>query len=302
MEIEAKFTLPDAGAVTRFRQLEQLADYTLSPGVERHFHDCFLDTADRRLAAVRHVLRRREEGTTTTMTLKGPGRVKGAVHRRAEWEVTLSPGRAAEDWRESPLYARVMALTGDAPLCTLFCLRQRRTFHMLRRDEREIAVLTVDEVTMGRGKAEQIYFELEIELTEGGTTDDLQTLAARLQTEHGLQPQPHSKFERGLALLGNASPAESLLTIPERAALLPLSVEAAPRYRRRALALLALDEGASTRQAGERAGLSPRRVRYWRNQFRQHRLDIFPATLFPAPETSPPAETPSPEPAAALPK
>jgi outer membrane biosynthesis protein TonB len=44
----------------------------------------------------------------------------------------------------------------------------------------------------------------------------------------------------------------------------------------RALALLAIDEGATQAQAAQRAGLTSGQVKYWLGKFRQIRLAIFP--------------------------
>jgi transposase-like protein len=48
-------------------------------------------------------------------------------------------------------------------------------------------------------------------------------------------------------------------------------------HSQRAQALLALDEGATQAEAGRLAGLTRNQVSYWLRQFRQRRLDIFPA-------------------------
>jgi outer membrane biosynthesis protein TonB len=47
-------------------------------------------------------------------------------------------------------------------------------------------------------------------------------------------------------------------------------------HGQRALALLAIDEGATQAQAAQRAGLTSGQVKYWLGKFRQIRLAIFP--------------------------
>ena len=49
-------------------------------------------------------------------------------------------------------------------------------------------------------------------------------------------------------------------------------------YSRRAQALLALDQGATQKEAGQLAELSPGTVRYWLGRFRDMRMAIFPET------------------------
>ena len=50
-------------------------------------------------------------------------------------------------------------------------------------------------------------------------------------------------------------------------------------HSQRAQALLAIDEGASQRQAAQRAGLTRGQARYWLGKYRKMRLDIFPESI-----------------------
>jgi len=47
-------------------------------------------------------------------------------------------------------------------------------------------------------------------------------------------------------------------------------------HGQRAIALLAIDEGATQTEAAQQAGLSPGQVKYWLGKFRQVRMEIFP--------------------------
>jgi CHAD domain-containing protein/transposase-like protein len=58
------------------------------------------------------------------------------------------------------------------------------------------------------------------------------------------------------------------------------TTETEERYQRRARLLLFYDRGLATREVARAAGLSPSRVRFWRRQFQQHGLSIFPEPLF----------------------
>ena len=97
-----------------------------------------------------------------------------------------------------------------------------------------------------------------------------------------------------------------LLTPEERAVCERISQADDAPYNYRAQTLLALDEGMSQAQAGERSGLTRGQVKYALSRFRQHKLGIFPEHLQ-APVTSVPAEPqpqpvtpPEPEPAEAV--
>ncbi len=47
-------------------------------------------------------------------------------------------------------------------------------------------------------------------------------------------------------------------------------------HGQRAIALLAIDEGATQVEAAQQAGLTPGQVKYWLGKFRQVRMEIFP--------------------------
>ena len=83
-----------------------------------------------------------------------------------------------------------------------------------------------------------------------------------------------------------------LLTPEERAACGGIAKAKAP-YSQRAMALLALDEGATQMQAAGQAGLTKGQVRYWLGKFRQERLAIFPEELLTGPQPEPAPEPPS---------
>ena len=53
-------------------------------------------------------------------------------------------------------------------------------------------------------------------------------------------------------------------------------------HGQRAIALLAIDEGTTQEQAGQRAGLTTGQVKYWLGKFRRVRMDIFPEQVLKA--------------------
>ena len=60
--------------------------------------------------------------------------------------------------------------------------------------------MSVDKVELSINGRAQSYFEVEFELKVAGTEDDLAAIAACLQNEWRLKPEPRSKFARALAL------------------------------------------------------------------------------------------------------
>lgn len=203
MEIEAKFRLPDAATLARLRQASELAGLTL--GAERivHTRDIYLDTARRDLLAAGYVCRLRQQDDGDLLTLKACRGARGAIHTREEFETPLPahapPAFEPAGWPPGPARERILSIIGQAPLGVLFELRQTRVMRSTRRGEQNVAELSLDEVELGHS---QLYRVVEIELAPDGHEDDLRRLANCLQNEWRLAPEPLSKFERALALLG----------------------------------------------------------------------------------------------------
>ena len=57
-------------------------------------------------------------------------------------------------------------------------------------------------------------------------------------------------------------------------------------HGQRAIALLAVDEGATQVEAAQQAGLSPGQVKYWLGKFRQVRMEIFPEQVLKADQSN----------------
>jgi inorganic triphosphatase YgiF len=200
MEIEAKFAVSDEATWLKLQTVDQIAGYALSPGKTKHVHDTFVDTPDRSILASRHVCRQREVDGQIVMTLKSGQTVEGAVHRREELEITLERERPIGQWPPGEIRDRLLSIVGDVALVPLFDQHQTRIIRWAARGDRVVAEMSVDKVELSIKGREQSYFEVEFELKESGTEDDLAVLAACLQDEWHLQPEHRSKFSRALAL------------------------------------------------------------------------------------------------------
>ena len=295
MEIEAKFSLPDMAAYRRLQTANDLAEFNLSTGSETEVHDTYLDTADRVILAAGFACRRREREGDVQITLKGLRDSKSAIHRREELEISLPADRPPTRWPAGPVRDRVLSLIGESPLTPLFELHQKRFVRQVTRDERPVAELSLDEIRLNVEGREKTYLELEVELGDQGSESDIMSIATHLEEELGLVPEPRSKFERALALLQETQIEGAVLTPRDRA----ICAQVAKRddmYSRRARALLALDEGITQVEAGKRADLSARRVRYWLAVFREKHVDIFPEHVLdavaPAHPTEPHTQSP----------
>lgn len=200
MEIEAKFVLPDREVLGRLAAAGELAGYVLGEAREQHYHDQFLDTADRRLQAAGWYLRLRSAGASRSLTLKGQTSLEGAVHRRQESNVPLPEGNDPSLPPPGQLRDELAGLTDGEPLRRLVALRQVRLDRTLTRDGRTVGEMSLDRVRYQSGRASAEELEVEIELGQDGTAEDLDRLARCLRDEWHLVPQTKSKFERAMAL------------------------------------------------------------------------------------------------------
>lgn len=279
MEIEAKFSVPDVAALARLEVVPVLAGYQVEAGKRRHDRDTFLDTADRRFLAAGYYLRRRETSGGVRFTLKQLVSDATGVLRREELEALVAADVPPAEWAPGELRERVRSIGGDAPLEPLLRFDQERLARRVFDGGREVAELSLDRVfpddAGGRG-----WFEAELELRADGTDDDLGRLTSALRAVCPLEPESRSKFARALEtaeVRASRRAGHRLLSSTER----PLhEYEAcgAGARGRRAVALLALDEGLTQVEAGCRAGLSDRRVRYWLARYRREGVAIYGGT------------------------
>lgn len=98
MEIEAKFILPDVLTFQRLQAANQVNNFTLSAHQIQQVHDTYLDTEDRMILANGYSCRLREAEAEVLITVKGPGRASGAIHRRKELEISLPAYKPPQEW------------------------------------------------------------------------------------------------------------------------------------------------------------------------------------------------------------
>jgi CHAD domain-containing protein len=298
VEVEAKYTVADAETLDRLTNTPALAGYEVDPGERRRDRDTFLDTADRRFLGAGYYLRRRETDGGVKITLKQLVSGAGGVLRREELEALVVADVPPAEWPRGELRERVESVAGGAPLEPFLFLEQERVARRVYEGEREVAELSLDDVTVAAGGRARRWFEVEVELRAEGRDDDLERLTAALAGEPGLTPETRAKFARALEMTEAAESAQgeggSLLPADERA--LHETYAAGDDARaRRAVALLALDEGLGTMAAAARAGLSTRRVRYWAARYRAEGAGIYgTAPAVEAPEAGAPAVAAAP--------
>ncbi|MGC9467634.1 MAG: adenylate kinase [Anaerolineae bacterium] len=204
MEIEAKYTVLDADAYAAIARLPEIAGFTVRDGGVLDIVDTYLDTRDYRITSAGYGCRCRQEASRSILTLKALGRGTGPVHRREELAVELAGEcpRTPTTWPDSPVRALAMELIDQKELIALFRIEQeRRIRHLVTEAGTRIADLSLDRVEIRNGSQSQRFAELEIELVEAGSEEDLDRITASLDALLGLVAQPTSKYERGLALM-----------------------------------------------------------------------------------------------------
>jgi CHAD domain-containing protein len=273
VEVEAKYTVADKAALARLAQAPALAGYDIEAGESRRDRDTFLDTTERGFLAAGYYLRRRETGGGVRLTLKQIVTGEAGVLRREELEALVAADVPPAEWPEGELRDRVEGIAQGAPLEPFLVLEQERLARRVVDGVREVAELSLDEVTVAAGSGTRRWFEAELELRGEGDDGDLERLAAALQAEPGLKPESRAKFTRALELMEGSS-GFGVLPPSERVFHEAHAANADARGRR-ARALLALDEGVTQAVAGERAGLCSRRVRYWLARYRAEGLAIY---------------------------
>jgi len=197
LEVESKYKSSDP-CFFGLLQAEDLSGYTLETSKEQKVSDYYMDTAQRDIRRGGYACRMREKNGQWLATVKGLGGVEGAIHQREEYEMEIQPGTLPKQWPNGPARDLVISLSRSRPLVQLCVIRQHRTTRAVNRGKRRVGIMSLDVVDMESGKQRERTYEVEIELEQNGTLEDLRTLDQVLQN-YGLHPESRSKFERAMA-------------------------------------------------------------------------------------------------------
>ncbi len=202
MEIESKYVIPSAESLEQLKALIKLGSYTLKEPITKIIADTYLDTAEGLIRQGGFACRIRHDQTRGTWlgTMKGLGGESNGVHTREEFEVRILPHAQPRNWPRSEARQQAINLAHFQTLVELFSVHQTRSIRSVYQAERLVGEFSLDKVDFKIGTDHTPSWELEIELKEKGTVDDLKALNAALAS-YNLRPEPKSKFERGLALL-----------------------------------------------------------------------------------------------------
>jgi CHAD domain-containing protein len=261
MEIEAKFQIPDAESLRRLSEIQELAGFALSEGRLQELSDTYLDTGQWSILAAGYTCRRRVSEAQTLITLKQLRPADELLHRREEFEVVLPGDVPLAWWPEGPARDLVSRILGEEPLREMFQLHQTRILRKVGPESHPVAELSLDTVTVSG--LDSPYFEVEIELLEGGTEADVELLAKTLQGEWGFVPQPLSKFQRA---------ADALRAKQEESAAggAPAEVQGTPaEVQGTAVQRGPVEDPSAQREEGEPAAVAPKESKRDARQVRE---------------------------------
>jgi inorganic triphosphatase YgiF len=212
LEVELKFAATPQ-ALVDLAAANRVGEAILGTGAVVDELDQYLDTSDRRLASSRWACRLRTRHGRAIVSLKGPRTGSpGAIHRRPELEGPAGESLDPRSWPPSAARARLLELSGGAPLAELVRLQQRRLERPVVVAEGRIGTLSLDEVLVVApgsppvpGSEVAVLRDVELELSPGAE-EWADRLERSLSDLPGLRPERASKLERGLAAVEATAP------------------------------------------------------------------------------------------------
>ena len=212
MEVEAKLAADRPAILAAIARRKRLGPYELRAVGTQALETIYLDTGRGDLSRRGVALRLRKTSGGPELTLKLPGVVASAVHRRPEWTWRLRrmptlPLRL----RPQELRDRLSRWTGKRELVPLIGTRIRRHALLVRRraGAPPIAEIDLDCVEFfhpgAAAAAGGRFYEVEVELL-GGDDSDLERLVQALRRRYALRRSRLSKLERALRWAGIPAP------------------------------------------------------------------------------------------------
>ncbi len=204
LEVELKLHAETDAPLQALARIERLGLAELGPARVVDEVDRYLDAPGGPLAAVRWACRLRTREGRTLVSLKGPAQhpAGDGLHRRPELEGPAGAGLDPGAWPPSEARDLLTRLAGSGPLAERFTLRQRRTERDVLVAGRRIGTLSLDRVAVTGADGTEAGSFRAVELELAGSDSDPAPIFESLRAHPGLVPDPQTKLERALALLG----------------------------------------------------------------------------------------------------
>lgn len=278
MEIESKFLVPEEKDFKALENLSRLDSYTISETRIQLNEDTFLDTENKDIMAAGYYLRvRKDSGEKGKwITIKSLGGFNAGTHRREEYVCFLPEGLSVLECPDLRIRNMIFQFTSGLSLFPLITLKQKRIIRQLKLEEKLIADLYLDRVNLKSESRKKIYNELEVELKNGGTVDDLEAIRSFLLSHYNLIESPFSKFERAYIFRENLL-EKTLLNLKERAVCTQLENHK-NIYGKYARILLLLDRGSNSSELSLLLKIPEPEIEDLLSRFEKERLSIFPFT------------------------
>ncbi len=207
-EVEAVFAVASVEDLERVPGLLREEAVFLSRPTLRRVEDFYVDTSDRRLMRAGVACRLRRTGRTMEVTLKALNPIRKGLATRTEWteRVRGIALRFPLAFPDSQVAERVRPLLGRRRLHLLFRVEQIRRIWRVRTVEGDEWLASADRVrwvAAGGRSCAGLRFEVE-RIT--GSQKRFGKFARIFRSQDGFSPSERSKFEGGLALLGEKVP------------------------------------------------------------------------------------------------
>lgn len=201
MEIELKYSIPDAGIIEQMWRQEVFEKYgTVDRDTMIPMSATYYDTEEGALSAVDAAFRIRKEGGHYVATLKWNDQVQDGLFEREELNINLEEGQCRNPtiriFSESENSRALIDLIGDRPLVPT--IKTDFIRHVMRIDTgTSIFEADLDTGSITAGTESLTICELEIELYSG-SRDEMAKVGQDMAERFGLVPGVQSKFQRGL--------------------------------------------------------------------------------------------------------
>jgi inorganic triphosphatase YgiF len=210
IESELKFIADGGTPLSRLAMRRTLGRARLGPSHIAQELDRYLDTAGLRLAALGWACRLRTRDGTTSLSLKGPPRhaADAVLHRRPELNGPAEPEPTPAAWPPSEARDLLDAMSGGEPLVERFTLLQTRTERGVLMGEIRTGTLSLDRVHVVEDGVELGLLhivELELDPAVGPVERHADHLSRALARIDGLRPDPRTKVQHALELIGRAA-------------------------------------------------------------------------------------------------
>ncbi|MBR2736711.1 MAG: CYTH domain-containing protein [Firmicutes bacterium] len=208
MEIELKYSIPDADIIDQMWHQEVFEEYG---SVDRNsmipMAATYYDTAEGTLSNVDAAFRIRKEGEHYVATLKWNDTSRDGLFEREELNINLEEEQCRAPtlsiFSESENTRELIDLVGDQLL--LPTIRTVFDRHIMRIDTgSSIFEADLDRGTILAGTESLTICELEIELYSG-SREEMEKFGKKLADRFGLEPGVKSKFQRGLEVYTEAA-------------------------------------------------------------------------------------------------